>query len=210
MVFLMIRKQVRLDLIIDFSQYCYAFYRNDIPSNCYGQWSVMKVKISGWCYVLTRHHVTHYLFPSNTHTFSFFLTLTLTLTFTFNITILHSVYTLISHNNYWYSTFSLKERWMMPWVMQSIDTRVVNRSNALSQWGYGRNLIYREFMAAPNMFAAIFTSAIFPLIGSLLFFSFTRYDNLLLFFFLFICPCMCSDRLEINFFLFLYRNEYTH
>ena len=56
-------------------------------------------------------------------------------------------------------------------------------------------------MAAPNMFAAIFTSAIFPLIGSLLFFSFTRYDNLL-FFFLFICPCRCSDRLEINFFLF--------
>ena len=100
----------------------------------------------------------------------------------YNITILHSAYTLISHNNYWYSTFSLKERWMMPWVMQSIDTRVVNRSNALSQWGYGRNLIYREFMAAPNMFAAIFTSAIFPLIGSLLFFSFTRYHNLLLFF----------------------------
>ena len=128
----------------------------------------------------------------------------------YNITILHSAHTLISHNDYWYSTFSLKERWMMPWVMQSIDTRVVNRSNALSQWGYGRNLIYREFMAAPNMFAAIFTSAIFPLIGSLLFFSFTRYDNLLLFFFLFICPCMCSDRLEINFFLFLYRNEYTH
>ena len=80
------------------------------------------------------------------------------------------------------------ERWMMPWVMQSIDTRVVNRSNALSQWGYGRNLIYREFMAAPNMFAAFFTSAIFPLIGSLLFFSFTRYDFYLFFL------CKCFDR----------------
>ena len=64
---------------------------------------------------------------------------------------------------------------MMPWVMQSIDTRVVNRSNALSQWGYGRNLIYRECMAAPSLFNAILTSAIFPLVGSLLFFSFTRF-----------------------------------
>ena len=139
-------------------------------------------------------------FPQ-THTQSLFFSLLHLLSLSFSLShshsifaILHSVYTLISHNNYWYSTFSLKERWMMPWVMQSIDTRVVNRSNALSQWGYGRNLIYREFMAAPNMFAAIFTSAIFPLIGSLLFFSFTRYDSLLLFFYLFICRCRCSDR----------------
>ena len=63
---------------------------------------------------------------------------------------------------------------MMPWVMQSIDTRVVNRSNALTDWRYGRNLIYRELMAAPNALVAVITSAIFPLAGALLYFSLTR------------------------------------
>jgi short subunit dehydrogenase-like uncharacterized protein len=65
--------------------------------------------------------------------------------------------------------------WMMPWVMQSIDTRIVNRSNAISDWRYGRNLIYREFSQAPNVVAATMVSAVFPLVGALLYFSVTRY-----------------------------------
>ena len=64
--------------------------------------------------------------------------------------------------------------WMMPWVMQSIDTRIVNRSNAISDWKYGRNLIYREFSQAPNVVAATMVSAVFPLVGALLYFSVTR------------------------------------
>jgi short subunit dehydrogenase-like uncharacterized protein len=64
--------------------------------------------------------------------------------------------------------------WMMPWVMQSIDTRIVNRSNALSGWRYGRNLIYREFYEAPNVAVAMFVSALFPIMGALLYFSLTR------------------------------------
>jgi len=58
--------------------------------------------------------------------------------------------------------------------MQSIDTRIVARSNALFGWRYGRNLVYRELMAAPSVFAAAFTSFVFPLVGLLLYFPFTR------------------------------------
>jgi short subunit dehydrogenase-like uncharacterized protein len=66
---------------------------------------------------------------------------------------------------------------MMPWVMQSIDTRIVNRSNALSGWRYGRNLIYREYSQAPNVLVAMFVSAVFPIVGALLYFSLTRCES---------------------------------
>lgn len=67
--------------------------------------------------------------------------------------------------------------WMMPWVMQSIDTRIVNRSNALSGWRYGRNLVYREYSQAPNVLVAMFVSAVFPIVGALLYFSLTRCES---------------------------------
>ena len=60
------------------------------------------------------------------------------------------------------------------WVMQSIDTRIVNRSNALSGWKYGQNLIYREAQSASGFFGALSASVIGAFIGPLLFFSFTR------------------------------------
>lgn len=65
------------------------------------------------------------------------------------------------------------QSWCMPFVMQSIDTRVVNRSNAISGWRYGRNFIYSEGMAVP-MIAAFASALITPLVGVLLLFSFTR------------------------------------
>lgn len=68
----------------------------------------------------------------------------------------------------------VEECWEMPWMMQAIDTRIVNRSNALSGWKYGRNLIYREVMAASNVFSAVATSLVFPLVGLLLYIPFTR------------------------------------
>jgi short subunit dehydrogenase-like uncharacterized protein len=37
--------------------------------------------------------------------------------------------------------------WFGPFVMASINTRVVRRSNALQQWAYGRRFRYREVMA---------------------------------------------------------------
>ena len=64
--------------------------------------------------------------------------------------------------------------WESPYVMQSIDTRVVNRSNALSGWKYGRNLIYREFTAASNIFVALLSTMVFPLVGLLLYIPWTR------------------------------------
>ena len=37
--------------------------------------------------------------------------------------------------------------WFGPFVMASINTRVVRRSNALQDWAYGRRFRYREVMA---------------------------------------------------------------
>jgi short subunit dehydrogenase-like uncharacterized protein len=66
------------------------------------------------------------------------------------------------------------KRWMMPWVMQGVNTRIVNRSNALLGWQYGRNFIYRELLGAPNAFVAYLVSAMYPVVGALLYFPFTR------------------------------------
>jgi short subunit dehydrogenase-like uncharacterized protein len=38
-------------------------------------------------------------------------------------------------------------QWLAPFVMGSINTRVVRRSNALQDWAYGRRFRYRETMA---------------------------------------------------------------
>jgi short subunit dehydrogenase-like uncharacterized protein len=37
-------------------------------------------------------------------------------------------------------------RWTAPFVMASFNTRIVRRSNALQEWGYGRGLRYSEVM----------------------------------------------------------------
>ena len=66
------------------------------------------------------------------------------------------------------------KRYTMPWIMQGIDTRVVNRSNALSGWAYGRNFLYSERMIAPSLFSAIISMILMPLGSALLFFPFTR------------------------------------
>jgi short subunit dehydrogenase-like uncharacterized protein len=68
----------------------------------------------------------------------------------------------------------IEETWEMPWIMQSINTRVVHRSNALSGHKYGRNLIYREVMGAPNAAVALFVSMLYPFVGALLYFPPTR------------------------------------
>jgi short subunit dehydrogenase-like uncharacterized protein len=69
---------------------------------------------------------------------------------------------------------SILGKWMMPWVMQAVNTRIVNRSNAVSGWSYGRNLIYREFSTAPGLISAVLVSALYPVIGTLMYFPFTR------------------------------------
>lgn len=68
---------------------------------------------------------------------------------------------------------SILRMWCMPFVMQAIDTRVVNRSNALSNWRYGKDFIYTERMKGP-LWACILNTLFTPIIASLLFFSVTR------------------------------------
>ncbi len=40
----------------------------------------------------------------------------------------------------------LLDRWVAPFVMATFNTRIVRRSNALQQWGYGRGFRYDEVM----------------------------------------------------------------
>ena len=62
-----------------------------------------------------------------------------------------------------------------PYIMQGIDTRVINRSNALSGWQYGRNFIYSERVMASSMIAAMISSFLFSFGGLLLVFPPTRW-----------------------------------
>lgn len=68
---------------------------------------------------------------------------------------------------------SVFKMWCMPFLMQVIDTRVVNRSNALSKWRYGKDFVYSERMKAPLVVGMIST-LLTPIITTLLFFSVTR------------------------------------
>ena len=73
-----------------------------------------------------------------------------------------------------YEYDNIDKTWLGPWVMQSVNTRIVHRSNALNQWKYGQNLIYREFTACKSFFGAFMMSISFPLVGALIYFRFTR------------------------------------
>lgn len=70
---------------------------------------------------------------------------------------------------------NLIKKWCSPFIMQAIDTRVINRSNALKGWQYGKNFVYTESMAVPNAFFAVISSFAIPLVGALLYFRVTRY-----------------------------------
>lgn len=67
------------------------------------------------------------------------------------------------------------KKWCAPFVMQAIDTRVINRSNAVSNWKYGKSFVYSESMAMPNFVTATLASVALPLVGVLLYFRATRF-----------------------------------
>lgn len=48
--------------------------------------------------------------------------------------------------------------WTAPYMMQSIDTRIINRSNALQNYGYGKHFVFNERFKAPNVFVAALIS----------------------------------------------------
>lgn len=62
-----------------------------------------------------------------------------------------------------------------PWIMQGVNTRVVNRSNALKNYAYGRNFVYTERMGMKSHFAAVTTACIMPVLSLLIFFPITRW-----------------------------------
>jgi short subunit dehydrogenase-like uncharacterized protein len=69
---------------------------------------------------------------------------------------------------------SIAQKWVAPFAMQAVDTRIVNRSNAISGWSYGKDFVYSEAMKMPNVFAAILVSLLTPISMFLLYFSIPR------------------------------------
>ena len=64
-----------------------------------------------------------------------------------------------SADKVWFSYEPTLKKYIAPFFMQSIDTRIVNRSNAIGgqsedSWKYGKDFIYSEGMAVSNLFLA--------------------------------------------------------
>lgn len=64
--------------------------------------------------------------------------------------------------------------WTIPYIMQGIDCRLVNRANAINNWVYGEDFVFSERMRVESMFFAIFASLIIPVIAALMLFTPTR------------------------------------
>lgn len=82
-------------------------------------------------------------------------------------------------DKYWFHYDPVIKKYCVPFFMQSIDTRVVNRSNAIGgpdkdNWKYGKEFIYSEDMATPNIIFAFFTTIISHLGLCLLYGNLTR------------------------------------
>jgi short subunit dehydrogenase-like uncharacterized protein len=58
--------------------------------------------------------------------------------------------------------------------MQSVDTRVINRSNALQDYAYGEGFTFYERMKAPNVIVAFILSSLYLLFQVLLLNMITR------------------------------------
>jgi short subunit dehydrogenase-like uncharacterized protein len=52
--------------------------------------------------------------------------------------------------------------WTIPYIMQAIDTRIVNRSNALSGFRYGPQFVFTERMKVPNALVAVAATVAMP------------------------------------------------
>jgi trans enoyl reductase len=73
----------------------------------------------------------------------------------------------------------LSGHWTAGFVMASINTRVVRRSNALLDWAYGRGFRYSEHMSLGSSPVAPLASAVFAGIGKTTFGLGSRYFRLL-------------------------------
>jgi short subunit dehydrogenase-like uncharacterized protein len=73
----------------------------------------------------------------------------------------------------------LKGVWTAGFLMSSINTRIVRRSNALLDWGYGRRFRYSEHMSLGSSPLAPVASAVMAGIGNASFELGSRYSRLL-------------------------------
>jgi short subunit dehydrogenase-like uncharacterized protein len=64
--------------------------------------------------------------------------------------------------------------WTTPFFLQSVDSRVVNRSNALLHWKYGQSFIFCERMKVGSFLVALVISILFFVFQLLALFAFTR------------------------------------
>jgi short subunit dehydrogenase-like uncharacterized protein len=62
-----------------------------------------------------------------------------------------------------------------PWLMQGVNTRIVNMSNAKRGWDWGKDFVYTERLKSSSLFVACVTAAAVPLFTLLLFFPPTRW-----------------------------------
>jgi short subunit dehydrogenase-like uncharacterized protein len=69
---------------------------------------------------------------------------------------------------------------VMPYIMQAVDNRIVNRSYALGGQKYGPDWSYSERMASKSFFLSLVTCLVSPIVMMMLYFRVTR--NMLLYF----------------------------
>ncbi|KAJ1433775.1 Saccharopine dehydrogenase-domain-containing protein [Ochromonadaceae sp. CCMP2298] len=67
------------------------------------------------------------------------------------------------------------KKYTMPYFMQGIDLRLVNRSHALNGFKYGRDLVFSERMLLPNLPMAVIGSAVMALVQLMFLLPFTRF-----------------------------------
>lgn len=64
--------------------------------------------------------------------------------------------------------------WTVPYIMQIVDSRVVNRSNALKNYEYGRRFIFTEKSKATSYFMVLMFSVAFAMLNFFLLTPITR------------------------------------
>lgn len=57
----------------------------------------------------------------------------------------------------------INQCWTIPYIMQSVDTRLVNRSNALQGFKYGEKFVFTEGLRVPNVFYAVLSVFMMPI-----------------------------------------------
>lgn len=64
--------------------------------------------------------------------------------------------------------------WTMPYIMQGVDCRIVNRSNSVGGWHYGEKFVFTERMKVGGVISAVLGSIMVAITGLLLMLPFTR------------------------------------